>query len=139
MKYFYYFYFKIFLVIALILSLVAIWNYTLILGWLFSFFSVASFLLSKNLFFSIITKKAKNKEKTSSFFAFFVYIILILFQATILLAIFLINKSFQTVDKNSFDFLLTPINIISFIFGYTIFPISAIIYYLMSKHKKIKE
>lgn len=136
MKYFYYFYFKIFLVIALILSLVAIWNYTLILGWLFSFFSVASFLLSKNLFFSIITKKAKNKEKTSSFFAFFVYIILILFQATILLAIFLINKSFQTVDKNSFDFLLTPINIISFIFGYTIFPISAIIYYLMLKHKK---
>ncbi len=139
MKYFYYFYFKIFLVIALILSLVAIWNYTLILGWLFSFFSVASFLLSKNLFFSIITKKAKNKEKTSSFFAFFVYIILILFQATILLAIFLINKSFQTVDKNSFDFLLTPINIISFIFGYTIFPISAIMYYLMLKHKKIKE
>ncbi len=136
MKYFYYFYFKIFLVIALILSLVAIWNYTLILGWLFSFFSVASFLLSKNLFFSIITKKAKNKEKTSSFFAFFVYIILILFQATILLAIFLINKSFRTVDKNSFDFLLTPINIISFIFGYTIFPISAIIYYLMLKHKK---
>ncbi len=139
MKYFYYFYFKIFLVIALILSLVAIWNYTLILGWLFSFFSVASFLLSKNLFFSIITKKAKNKEKTSSFFAFFVYTILILFQATILLAIFLINKSFQTVDKNSFDFLLTPINIISFIFGYTIFPISAIIYYLMLKHKKTKE
>ncbi len=139
MKYFYYFYFKIFLAIALILSLVAIWNYTLILGWLFSFFSVASFLLSKNLFFSIITKKAKNKEKTSSFFAFFIYIILILFQATILLAIFLINKSFQTVDKNSFDFLLTPINIISFIFGYTIFPISAIIYYLMLKHKKTKE
>ncbi len=136
MKYFYYFYFKIFLVIALILSLVAIWNYTLILGWLFSFFSVTSFLLSKNLFFSIITKKAKNKEKTSSFFAFFVYIILILFQTTILLAIFLINKSFQTVDKNSLDFLLTPINIISFIFGYTIFPISAIIYYLMLKHKK---
>ncbi len=139
MKYFYYFYFKIFLAIALILSLVAIWNYTLILGWLLSFFSVASFLLSKHLFFSTITKKAKNKEKTSSFFAFFIYIILILFQAAILIAIFFINKSFQTEVKNSFDFVLRPINIISFIFGYTIFPISAIMYYLMLKHKKIKE
>lgn len=139
MKYFYYFYFKIFLAIALILSLVAIWNYTLILGWLISFFSVASFLFSKHLFFSTITKKAKNKEKTSSFFAFFVYIILILFQAIILIAILFINKSFKTTAKNSFDFLLAPINIISFIFGYTIFPISAIIYFLLSKHKKIKE
>ncbi|MDW2912570.1 hypothetical protein [Mesomycoplasma ovipneumoniae] len=139
MKYFYYFYFKIFLAIALILSLIAIWNYTLILGWLFSFFSVASFLLSKHLFFSAITKKAKNKEKTSSFFAFFIYIILILFQAAILIVIFFINKSFQTAAENSYDFLLGPINIISFIFGYTIFPISAIIYFLLSKHKKIKE
>ncbi len=139
MKYFYYFYFKIFLAIALILSLIAIWNYTIILGWFFSFFSVASFLLSKHLFFSTITKKAKNKEKTSSFFAFFVYIILILFQAGILIAIFFINKSFQRAAENSLDFLLRPINIISFIFGYTIFPISAIIYFLLSKRKKIKE
>ncbi|MDW2925030.1 hypothetical protein R7Y11_02415 [Mesomycoplasma ovipneumoniae] len=139
MKYFYYFYFKIFLAIALILSLVAIWNYTLILGWFFSFFSVASFLLSKHLFFSTITQKAKNKEKTSSFFAFCVYIILILFQAGILIAIFFINKSFQTAAENSYDFLLRPINIISFIFGYTIFPISAIIYFLLSKRKNMQE
>ncbi len=139
MKYFYYFYFKVFLAIALILSLIAIWNYTLILGWFFSFFSVASFLLSKHLFFTTITKKAKNKEKTSSFFAFFIYIILLLFQAGILIAIFFINKSFQTAAENSLDFLLRPINIISFIFGYTIFPISAIIYFLLSKRKKIKE
>ncbi|ATP59393.1 hypothetical protein CSW10_00185 [Mesomycoplasma dispar] len=132
-----YLYLKIFFAISIILSFVAIWNYSLIFGWLFSLISVLTSVFSKYLFLNKITNNAKRKIKTTVFIAFFAYMFFVLLQASIFTTIFFINKTFTTNDSQQiYSIFFHPINIISFIFGYTIFPISAIIYNSMLKYKK---
>ncbi|VEU61186.1 Uncharacterised protein [Mesomycoplasma dispar] len=132
-----YLYLKIFFAISIILSFVAIWNYSLIFGWLFSLISVLTSVFSKYLFLNKITNNAKRKIKTTVFIAFFAYMFFVLLQASIFTIIFFINKTFTTNDSQQiYSIFFHPINIISFIFGYTIFPISAIINNSILKYKK---
>lgn len=132
-----YLYLKIFFAISIILSFVAIWNYSLIFGWLFSLISVLTSVFSKYLFLNKITNNAKRKIKTTVFIAFFAYMFFVLLQASIFTTIFFINKTFTTNDSQQiYSIFFHPINIISFIFGYTIFPISAIINNSILKYKK---
>ncbi|QEA02256.1 hypothetical protein EHI52_00480 [Mesomycoplasma hyopneumoniae] len=127
MKKLLYFYLKIFFLISVVLAFVAVWNYTLIFGWLFSGISVLASFFSKHFFLKRIVIKIKT-EKTTFFKGFFAYLGLILFQGLILISIYFINKKFQKTNANSiFGIFSYPVNIFSFIFGYTIFPVCAII------------
>ncbi|MXR55961.1 hypothetical protein DR095_00940 [Mycoplasma flocculare] len=137
MKQILYLYLKLFFVISIILTFVGIWDYTLALGWFFSLISVLISMFLKFLFLAKVIKNVKRKTKTTVFIVFFVHILLILLQGLILTSIYFINKTFQNINfENNFKVFLNPINIISFIFGYTIFPISVIINVLILNKKR---
>ncbi|AJC49621.1 hypothetical protein MFC_01378 [Mesomycoplasma flocculare ATCC 27716] len=130
-------YLKLFFAISIILTFVGIWDYTLALGWFFSLISVLISMFLKFLFLAKVIKNVKRKTKTTVFIVFFVHILLILLQGLILTSIYFINKTFQNINfENNFKVFLNPINIISFIFGYTIFPISVIINVLILNKKR---
>ncbi|MXR05664.1 hypothetical protein DR094_00925 [Mycoplasma flocculare] len=137
MKQILYLYLKLFFAISIILTFVGIWDYTLVLGWFFSLISVLISMFLKFLFLAKVIKNVKRKTKTTVFIVFFVHILLILLQGLILTSIYFINKTFQNINfENNFKVFLNPINIISFIFGYTIFPISVIINVLILNKKR---
>ncbi|MXR22630.1 hypothetical protein DR084_00080 [Mycoplasma flocculare] len=137
MKQILYLYLKLFFAISIILTFVGIWDYTLALGWFFSLISVLISMFLKFLFLAKVIKNVKRKTKTTVFIVFFVHILLILLQGLILTSIYFINKTFQNINfENNFKVFLNPINIISFIFGYTIFPISVIINVLILNKKR---
>lgn len=139
MKQTFYLYLKIFIVIALIFSFIAIWDYSLIFGWLFSLLGVVWSAVLKYVILIRFIKNIVKYDIKFSWSKFLAYIFLSLFvflgHSLIFVGIIFINHNFKnsSLDENHSIFLY-PINIFSLLFGYIIFPISVIIKNSMLKN-----
>ncbi|VEU66573.1 Uncharacterised protein [Mesomycoplasma conjunctivae] len=116
----------IYLVLGVIFSILAIWNISLILGWLFSILSFLwSWINYKKIYkkiLSLLSKKA-NKSKWGLYtLVWFYFFLVMVIHVGIIIGLLYINKIFNN-NITSFQNSLSPINLYTFLMGYTFFPI----------------
>ncbi|UWD34564.1 hypothetical protein [Mesomycoplasma molare] len=133
-------YFFIYLLILLILISLITLNYSLLLGWIFSFFSTIITFFSKIFLVENLKKinqKIRSKRKKIIYVLGIIFgIFSLMFQGILLFLIILINKNTLNNNSSSIEIVSYPINIFSYIVGISLFLPSIIFERVL---KKIKE
>ncbi|MBN3534535.1 hypothetical protein [Mycoplasma procyoni] len=134
-------YLVIYFLVFFIFLILTIWNYSLILGWLFSLVSVSYAFFTKVMFAAVVTKNVKpdmtrisRKKKVANMLIIFLYIFALLFQGLLIAAMVFINKSWNGAVS-----FLWPVNLISYIVGVSLILPAVLINWLINYIKEKKD
>lgn len=132
-------YFFIFFIGLLTFSIYSIWDFSLLLGWIFSFISLSISFFIKIYLLKIWLEKKTNKQiskKKKVVFLLFLFlsVVTLLLQSGILLSIIFFNKNFHDY-KFGIKTILWPINIFSYLVGISLI-VPTIIISLFFKNRK---